>query len=99
MESKAPGSIPYYVHEGMMARQERTIRRLWILCIIIFLAFVCSNAGWMYYESQFEDEIVTERIEQDVDTGNGAANVNGHIGDNYGTSEASNNEDNEAESS
>jgi hypothetical protein len=91
--------IPYSIHEGMMARQERTIRRLWILCIIIFIALIATNAGWIYYESQFTDEIVTERIEQDVDTGNGNANVNGHIGDNYGTSETDSYKDNETESS
>lgn len=72
--------IPYFVHEGMMARQERTIRRLWILCIVIFIALVATNAGWIYYESQF----ITEEVTQDVDTGNGAAFVAG-IGDIYGT--------------
>lgn len=77
-----PETIPYIVHEGMMARQERTIRRLWILCIVIFLAFVGSNAALIYYESQFTEEVVT----QDVDTGNGAAYVAG-IGDINGTSE------------
>ena len=74
--------VPLYVHEGVVARQERTIRRLWILCIIIFVAFVLSNLAWIYYESQFTEEIVT----QDVDTGNGAAYVAG-IGDIYGTGE------------
>lgn len=84
---KQIADIPYIIHEGAMARQERTIRRLWILCLVIFLAFVGSNAAWIYYESQFTEEIVTEEITQDVDTGNGAAIVNGHIGDNYGKSE------------
>lgn len=37
--------VPYFVHEGMLARQERTIKRLWILCIIIFLALIGTNAG------------------------------------------------------
>lgn len=77
-----PENIPYIFHESMMARQERTIRRLWILCIVIFLAFVGSNSAWIYYESQFTEEVVT----QDVDTGNGAAYVAG-IGDINGTSE------------
>ena len=93
-----PENIPYLVHEGMMARQERTIRRLWILCLVIFLAFAGSNAAWIWYESQFTDEIVTEEIKQDVDTGNGNANVNGHIGDNYGKSETDNQKDNKTES-
>lgn len=75
--------IPYSIHEGMMARQERTIRRLWILCIIIFIALIATNAGWIYYESQF----ITEEVTQDVDTGNGAAIV-ARIGDIYGTNQA-----------
>lgn len=93
-----PENIPYFLHESMMARQERTIRRLWILCLVIFLAFAGSNAAWIWYESQFTDEIVTEEIKQDVDTGNGNANVNGHIGDNYGKSETDNQKDNKTES-
>lgn len=80
--NESPENIPYFVHEGMMARQERTIRRLWILCLVIFLAFVGSNIAWIYYESQFTEEVVT----QDVDTGDGAAYVAG-IGDIYGTGE------------
>lgn len=53
-------TIPYYIHEGEMARQERHIRRLWILCIIIFLALIGTNAGWIYYESQYQDVVITE---------------------------------------
>lgn len=32
--------IPYFVHEGMVARMERTIRRLWILALIECAAIV-----------------------------------------------------------
>ena len=79
--------IPYYVHEGMMVRMERTIKRLWILCIIIFLAFVASNAAWLYYESQLEVYETSQSVDQDIDTGDGDANITG-IDDIYGTSEA-----------
>lgn len=75
-------TVPYFVHEGEMARMERINKKLWILCIVLFLAFAVTNAGWIYYEAQFTDEIVT----QDVDTGNGAAFVAG-IGDIYGAGE------------
>jgi hypothetical protein len=75
-------TVPYFVHEGEMARMERINKKLWILCIVLFLAFAVTNAGWIYYESQFIDEVVT----QDVDTGSGAAFVAG-IGDIYGASE------------
>ena len=74
----------YSVHEGIMARQERNLRRVWVLCILLLVALIGTNAGWIIYESQWQDEVVT----QDVDTGNGTAIVAG-IGDiSYGESEA-----------
>lgn len=74
-----PETIPYIVHEDQMARQERHIKRLWILCIIIFVALIGTNAGWIYYESLYEEQVVT----QDIDTGDGDAVIAG-IGDAYG---------------
>ena len=53
-------NIPYIAHESEVARQERTIKRLWILSIVIFLAFVISNASWIVYESSFEDRVTIE---------------------------------------
>lgn len=78
-------SIPYIVHESEASRAERMIKRLWIMCIIIFLAFVASNGAWIVYENSFEDMTV----EQDVDTGEGSAYVTG-VGDINGASEANN---------
>ncbi len=70
-------TIPYLVHEGDMARQERTIKRLWILCIILILLLAGSNAAWFYYENQFEDVVTTtQTVTQDVDTGDGTAIIN-----------------------
>lgn len=59
--------VPYIVHEGDMARLERANRRLWILCLVMFLSLVVSNAGWIWYENQFIDEVVT--VEQESETG------------------------------
>lgn len=72
MEDK---TVSYIVHEGAMARQERTIKRLWILCIIIFLALIGTNAGWIYYENSFEDIVVTQ------DNADGYNNYVGNDGD------------------
>lgn len=69
-------TIPYIVFESTTARQERTIRRLWILCIILIVSLLGTNAGWIYYENQFTDTEVT----QEVDTGEGSATVIG-VGD------------------
>ena len=51
--------IPYFVHEGVVARMERTNRRLWILCIILIVLLAATNGAWIYYESQFTDETLT----------------------------------------
>ena len=61
--------VPYIVHESIMARMERTIRRLWILCIILILLLAGTNGAWIWYENQFMDESLT--VTQDLDSGNG----------------------------
>ena len=50
-------NISYAAHEGIMARMERTIRRLWILCIILIILLAGTNAAWIWYENQFIDEV------------------------------------------
>jgi len=76
MDNNTP-MISYAAHEGMMARMERTIRRLWILCILLILLLVGTNAGWIYYQSQYEDVVTTtQTVTQDVDTGDGTAIIN-----------------------
>lgn len=61
-------TIPYYAHEGVVARMERANRRLWILCIVLILLLAGTNGAWLYYESQFIDELT---VTQDVESGNG----------------------------
>lgn len=70
--------VPYIVYEDTATRLERTIERLWILAIILVALLIGTNGAWLYYEHQFEDTVIT----QDVDTGNGDANVTG-VGDIY----------------
>lgn len=62
--------IPYFCHEGDMARAERTIKRLWILCILLIVLLVGTNIAWIHYESQFTDEITTtQEVTQDSEEG------------------------------
>ena len=77
--------IPYFSHEGDMARMERANKRLWIVVLVFIIAFVSSNVYWIWRENQYEDIVV----EQDVDTGQGDATITG-VGDIYGTSETEN---------
>lgn len=53
---RPPEPVPYVVHESDMARQERTIKRLWILLLVIVGLFVGSNGWWIWRKSQFADE-------------------------------------------
>lgn len=64
--------------ECVTAIYERIIKRLWILCIIIFLTCAGTNIGWLYYVSQFDDVITTE-ITQESE--NGYNNYIGNDGD------------------
>ena len=80
--------VPYIVHESAMARQERTIRRLWVLLLVVVCLLVGTNGLWIYYESQFE----SVSVEQEVDTGDGDAFVVGNGDLNYGEGQAESNE-------
>ena len=61
--------------EGVVDRQCRTIKKLWILCIILIVFLVGSNAGWLWYESQFEETTTTQKVEQEVETGNSDGDI------------------------
>lgn len=61
-----PDPVPYAVHESAMARQERTIRRLWILLLVLVVLFVGSNAAWIWYEAQME--VVEDSVELENDS-------------------------------
>lgn len=54
--------VPFIVFEDTVIRLERTIKKLWILCIIIFIACVVSNACWIYYESQYMNAEAVEAM-------------------------------------
>lgn len=89
---RPPEPVPYVAHEADMARQERTIKRLWILLLVLIALLAGSNAAWIYYESQFVEETTT--VEQDIETGDGDAFVAG-VGDvNYGQDKAESDQEN-----
>lgn len=87
-------SVPYIVHEGMLARQERTIKRLWVLCIVIFLCFVGSNAAWIVYENQFEVVETSETTDQMVLQEAGERGYNQFVGGDFNGETSNPNEDN-----
>lgn len=79
--------IPYFVYESALARMERTVKRLFVLCLVLIAVAVVTNILWIRYENQFEDVVTTQEITQDVDSGDGGDAI---INDGvyvYGTSE------------
>lgn len=83
-------NVPYIVHESITARMERTNRRLWILCILVFMALLVTNGVWLLYESQYEDQEIMQAVLQDSDDG-GTNTYSGNIvgGDLIGETDSS----------
>lgn len=56
-----------YMYDIFAAVTERTIKRLWVVIILLILALIGSNATWIYYESQWEvrETTVTQDVTQD----------------------------------
>ena len=65
MDERDVAMIPYFAHEGEMSRFERANKRLWVLIILLIIALVGTNTGWIVYENQFEDVVTTTEIEAD----------------------------------
>lgn len=69
--------VSFVAFESVCARFERTIKRLWILVIILTVLLVGTNCAWLLYESQFQYvETATESYEADATDG-GTAIANG----------------------
>lgn len=80
--------ISYVAFESVCARFERTIKRLWVLVIILTVLLVGTNCAWLWYESQFS-YVETTEVSQDVDATDGENVVVSGTGDiNYGESKA-----------
>lgn len=85
--------VPYIVHEGDMARQERTIKRLWITSLVAIILLVATNGAWIWYESQWqvvETTTNTQEVKQDSESGSNTFTG----GDCYGETDGQNNIDN-----
>ena len=81
--------IPYYIAESIADRQSLTIKRLWIMCVLLIILLVGTNALWLWYESQFEyiEDVQTVEQEIEAEMEDGDFTVIG-IGDNYGKGES-----------
>lgn len=87
MEEK---TIPYYAYDALSMITNKTIRRLWILCIILVVLLVGSNVGWLVYEAQFEDVVTSVEQEAEWDSESEVI-MNGTGTINYGESKTNSN--------
>lgn len=79
-----------YSIDIISAMAERTIKRLWIIILVLVVLLFGSNAAWLYYESQFTEIAVTQEVDQEAD--NGSNHFVG--GDYYGPTEGNNHGEN-----
>lgn len=77
-------TIDYVAHEADMARMERINRRLWIVVLVLIVLLAESNAAWIWYESQFVDEVTVTQESDAKDGGTAIVNNGGDV--NYGES-------------
>lgn len=84
-ETKVPETVSYYDHQEQLAREERHTTRWQIFAWVLFAVLVLSNAGWIIYESTFQDVVVTDNTQD----GGGTNIISG--GDLQYGSEAENN--------
>ena len=71
-------TIPYIVHESEVSRLERVNKRFFTLIVVLALMLFVSNGIWIWYESQFQDEVIT--VESTTDAGGTAiANATGEV--------------------
>lgn len=81
-----------YAIDSFIMLQEKTIRRQWIVIILLILVAVGSNLAWIYYESQFAEEVTTQEVTQDLDAEGGDAIINDGVHINgEGTTDGENN--------
>lgn len=74
-------TIPYFVHEGDMARGERTIKKLLIALVVAIALIFASNAIWLYAWVQYDYVSSDSSSTVDIDSEDGTASYIGNDGD------------------
>ena len=77
-----------YAHEGETAMLEIANKRAFILSVILLIALILTNAGWIIHESMYEDIVVTENSQDGEGVniiGGGDVNYGSETDNNKGT--------------
>lgn len=76
-----------YAIDILAAMAKNTIKRLWIIIILLIVLLFITNGAWIWYESQYAEESWT--FEATADNGSNAiANGSGEVYFNGGESES-----------
>ena len=54
----------------MLSELKKSSKRWFIISIVLLIALVISNVGWLIYESQFETIVDTEQTIDDINNTN-----------------------------
>ena len=79
-------TVPFAVLEGEREQHREDKVRWFIIVLVLIILLFGTNAAWIVYESQFQDEVVTETYNSEAD-GSGLAIVNRDGTVNYGESD------------
>lgn len=63
----------------MLSELKKSSKRWFVISIVLLIALVISNVGWLIYESQWEEVTETQTIEQhqdDTDNSNMSGVIN-----------------------
>ena len=63
----------------MLSELKKSSKRWFVISIVLLIALVISNVGWLIYESQWEEATETQTIEQhqdDTDNSNMSGVIN-----------------------
>lgn len=82
----------YLMWESSQARIERINKWQFIVILVLIFALIGTNAGWLFYENQFEEVVVTQEVEATAD-GDSDLNLN-TIGGDYNVGESESNANN-----
>lgn len=64
-----------FIIESSLAKLEKANIRLWVVVIILIVALIGTNAGWLVYESQYEDSVTTTQTVTQEATSDGDSDI------------------------
>lgn len=67
-EKKTVEPVPYFIHEGIMARMAECNKKLLIALIVAVVALVINNIVWVVYEGVVHGDDKEIVYEQETDT-------------------------------